>query len=135
MPLTFKESYCRTYGCRPEDFVSRVLEMSLYPSARRWLKALELLDVATIREAKLLISEIGECTAADEVNDALIEYHRRLTAEADYFTMMAKLRLSCGKLVTLYESVCGSGRIDSRDTTQIAASSANLAKTERVARA
>ena len=132
--LTFKESYCLAYECRSEDFAHRVLEASLYPSARRWLKVLEFIDVATIREAKRLIAEVGECKAADEVNDALIEYHRRLMTEADYFTMAAKLRLSCGKLVAIYESVCGSTISHSRDTTQLQLSLPSIPKVNRTVR-
>ena len=67
-------------------------------------------DSPAIREAVTLIGAVAECSTIDDVNDAIIEYQRRLARSCSWFSYVMKLRISCAELIVIYHRVLSAER-------------------------
>jgi hypothetical protein len=105
MAVTFKQLFCSKHNCPEHNFSRQLLEMSLYPHARAWLRILSFFEVSSIVVARQLIEEIGECTSPEEIDDAITEYQRRLNRDGGLLVHKLKLRISCGRLLNIYRSM------------------------------
>jgi hypothetical protein len=105
MATSFKQLFCEQFNCPPQTFSQEVLVRSIYPHALPFLKPMLFFEIVGLKEGLALIDEIGRSTSPDEVDDAIIHYQDRLHENEGVLVGKLKLRISCKRLLDIYNSV------------------------------